>query len=584
MNLSDILNHGPAGEHQQPRPVLSDERSSNPTYPPVLQQNYHPQQHHEPRYHESFIPRTQTIPIHTHPSGRPTTGSHSSVPSSASSSSSPSPSASSNMSLTPTSTPIEDIQGPPRCSYCDDCTTRSPLRKVVSHVFGRNKAETRAIPQNVWVYYCRKHYQRSRYRNPNGFAVLQCELVRRQIDRLITWGGVENWSVKVRKGGKDNSQNGRNPAAGLGYPGGDMDMEDDMADLDDMAPGMNMSMNSSNNTSSSSSPQPPNLAQGPNDPNSTTWLAKFEGHGKTMKEIKHLVDEIEKSLEILGGTFPDVELLPHCYTTPSHEDEENGWMKESHRRKSGPRGGSGRKVRNKGGALSAIQTARGPVGASGSMGPGPGPVRRRMTTGDVPLHSPSILLDSPHHPHPHQQYHHHSQHHHHHHGAETISASTSPEATEFDEAIFSDQSSTPSASRSNSYYTHTQHQQRPSFRGGFHSYSHYRDEEDTRTPTPSTLYHQPPHLPHHHQQVAPLHHHQQLHSYQDVGRPDIGRRDEVVITPPGSVPASSRRTSMESKMLQGQPPYHASYGSGGPGLPPSPKSLRRYDENGRWVE
>ena len=37
-------------------------------------------------------------------------------------------------------------------------------RKVVSHIFGRNKACTRKLPENLWRLWCRKHYQRFKYR------------------------------------------------------------------------------------------------------------------------------------------------------------------------------------------------------------------------------------------------------------------------------------------------------------------------------------------------------------------------------------------------------------------------------------
>ena len=86
-----------------------------------------------------------------------------------------------------------------KCSYTESCETGSPLRKVVSHFFGRNKLATRKIPKNLWVYFCRKHYQRSRYRNPRGFACLQIQLVQTQIGNLRRWGGVIDWTVKVRR-------------------------------------------------------------------------------------------------------------------------------------------------------------------------------------------------------------------------------------------------------------------------------------------------------------------------------------------------------------------------------------------------
>lgn len=37
-------------------------------------------------------------------------------------------------------------------------------REVVSHIFGRNKACTRDLANDLWIYWCRKHYQRLKYR------------------------------------------------------------------------------------------------------------------------------------------------------------------------------------------------------------------------------------------------------------------------------------------------------------------------------------------------------------------------------------------------------------------------------------
>lgn len=95
------------------------------------------------------------------------------------------------------------------CMYIPNCDTGSQARKAISHIFGRNKMCTRLIPQHVWVHYCRKHYQRSRYRNPKEYAKLQCDLVQQQIRRVHEWslmnskkgmaGIVQDWGLAVRK-------------------------------------------------------------------------------------------------------------------------------------------------------------------------------------------------------------------------------------------------------------------------------------------------------------------------------------------------------------------------------------------------
>ena len=86
-----------------------------------------------------------------------------------------------------------------RCFFMSDCILESPERKTISHFFGRNKACTQAIPPEVWVPYCRRHYQRSRYRNITKFANVQLELIRIVVNNFEAWGGVENFEVILRK-------------------------------------------------------------------------------------------------------------------------------------------------------------------------------------------------------------------------------------------------------------------------------------------------------------------------------------------------------------------------------------------------
>ena len=86
-----------------------------------------------------------------------------------------------------------------RCFFMSDCILKSPERKTISHFFGRNKACTQAIPKAVWVPYCRRHYQRSRYRNITKFANVQLELIRIVVNNFETWGGVENFEFILRK-------------------------------------------------------------------------------------------------------------------------------------------------------------------------------------------------------------------------------------------------------------------------------------------------------------------------------------------------------------------------------------------------
>ncbi|PSR99030.1 hypothetical protein BD289DRAFT_361621, partial [Coniella lustricola] len=99
----------------------------------------------------------------------------------------------------------------PKCMFVDPCTTESTLRKAISHLFGRNKLCTKSIPAHIWVHYCRKHYQRSRYRNPSEYALRQVDLVLLQITKVQGWsdsnveynqrgeGVLKHWTLQARK-------------------------------------------------------------------------------------------------------------------------------------------------------------------------------------------------------------------------------------------------------------------------------------------------------------------------------------------------------------------------------------------------
>ncbi|KAJ8100378.1 hypothetical protein POJ06DRAFT_267974 [Lipomyces tetrasporus] len=81
------------------------------------------------------------------------------------------------------------------CAGADsECHVDVPARKVVSHIFGRNKRQTLAIPEHMWVSICRRHYQRESYRKET-FPILQTKLVLMQLDKLERWGKVSSFSV-----------------------------------------------------------------------------------------------------------------------------------------------------------------------------------------------------------------------------------------------------------------------------------------------------------------------------------------------------------------------------------------------------
>lgn len=110
-------------------------------------------------------------------------------------------------------------EGEPRCMFVASCDTGSQLRKAISHLFGRNKSCTLKIPKEVWVYYCRKHYQRIRYRNARTYPSNQMELVKVQIRRLQTWSEsnkakgeapyIKQWTLSLRKREQNRLESGK---------------------------------------------------------------------------------------------------------------------------------------------------------------------------------------------------------------------------------------------------------------------------------------------------------------------------------------------------------------------------------------
>jgi hypothetical protein len=108
----------------------------------------------------------------------------------------------------------------------DPHTGKGPMgRKVISQFFGRNKGPTKLIPNDVWHYFCRKDYQRSRYAAEHGTATeLATQVItnlRDQLIRLKLWRPDALFQVQLDKGATDRlnkylallRQHGNNEAA-----------------------------------------------------------------------------------------------------------------------------------------------------------------------------------------------------------------------------------------------------------------------------------------------------------------------------------------------------------------------------------
>jgi hypothetical protein len=187
------------------------------------------------------------------------------------------------------------------CMYIADCDTGSQLRKAISHIFGRNKMCTRLIPPSVWVHYCRKHYQRSRYRNPKEFAKLQCDLVQLQIRRVHEWGleneknarpgVVKDWGLAVRK--REQKRLDELAGASRKRKAGLYILEDDEGREDD---GDNPGLHG-NSIPATAVPD---------------WLVAFCGKNYSTQAVLAIFNQLHQ--EILDDKlpcFPDIEILPN---------------------------------------------------------------------------------------------------------------------------------------------------------------------------------------------------------------------------------------------------------------------------------
>lgn len=246
-----------------------------------------------------------------------------------------------------------DTEEPPAAS-------KNP-RKVISHIFGRNKTATKLFPSQVWVHYCRKHYQRARYRS-REWPFTQCDLLLDSLDRMEDWQGVRCFEVILRRreverrgdpahgpgaldkdkdravggngGGEGalpspvNSDSDDNDAETRGTAGVDPTREDaenedkDDADYGRRARSRTRTRPASSSQSQSQSPRKreaqskrrkPTIAPAP----VPSWLRHEVGTQKSFDEVRGIVQRLRDYLSRLQDEgrvdevrFPDIEILP----------------------------------------------------------------------------------------------------------------------------------------------------------------------------------------------------------------------------------------------------------------------------------
>ena len=85
---------------------------------------------------------------------------------------------------------------------------------MTSHVFGRNRRETHQIPEECWIKYCRKLYQRQKYRCSQDWFETHLLLVDGKLDRQTRslgrshgLTGQSSFARRGRRQGKPSSSN-----------------------------------------------------------------------------------------------------------------------------------------------------------------------------------------------------------------------------------------------------------------------------------------------------------------------------------------------------------------------------------------
>jgi len=204
--------------------------------------------------------------------------------------------------------------------HIDNCDTQAPYRKAISHIFGRNKLCTRSIPDFVWVHYCRKHYQRSRYRSPHAYALAQCRLVLDTIRRVQTWsdmnqrdgnpGILRDWTLAIRKREQKRLEEAAHKKR-LAAPSKKRRLSDDDDDeYEDDPATVNRAWNNG-----TAVPQ---------------WLLDRCGDGYSTEEITSIAEQLKSA--VLSNELPqipDIEILPNI----SNEDVDGAKARTYARRK-----------------------------------------------------------------------------------------------------------------------------------------------------------------------------------------------------------------------------------------------------------
>ncbi|MCJ1424099.1 hypothetical protein MMC29_001986 [Sticta canariensis] len=196
-------------------------------------------------------------------------------------------------------TPDPDTNYNELCLAVSHCTSGCKnMRKVVSHVFGRNKTCTMQIPEACTISWCRQHYQRFRYRCKENWINTQIDIIRCQLGRMEQWGGVRSWTINWGKSVQEA-----------------IDVENAIAAqrLNDATHHQNTAVFRANNQSRSANAIEEPFKENQAPTSNFQFLVTHIGAGKTFEQVYATVDAVEtwaKSPTGYGQQFPQIEFLP----------------------------------------------------------------------------------------------------------------------------------------------------------------------------------------------------------------------------------------------------------------------------------
>ena len=207
---------------------------------------------------------------------------------------------------------IDDNEEDHLCEFAAPCRMHpSPdgmhYRKVVSHVFGRNKAVTKLFPLSVWVHYCRKHYQRARYR-ADQWPFTQCDLLLESLSRMENWDGVESFELILRR--REQMRVGREAEGALTTTTETSRQKEATPSAASQAQDQDKSSDI--------------VPRGPSRKHPTAiiapvpdWLRQHIGHGKSFEEIRQIIELVRDHMVRLRNQERVQQQLRHLPKSPS---------------------------------------------------------------------------------------------------------------------------------------------------------------------------------------------------------------------------------------------------------------------------